>query len=115
MCIRDRIKIVEKLKAHFNSTPNEIMERFNFNKRIQKKYESMAEFVVELCKLSKFCNFTELDNMLRDRIVCGVMDKGLQKKLFAEHNLTFDRVLELAIAAEMARKNSKMLECWQKI
>ena len=35
----------------------------------------------------------------------GVADEGLQKKLFAEPNLTFNRVLELVIAAGTARKN----------
>ncbi len=98
-------QIINKLQGHFNPTPNEIVERFNFNRRIQKEDESIADFVADLRKLSKFCNFTELNKMLRDRIVCGVADEGLQKKLFSEPNLTFERALELAIAAEAARKN----------
>lgn len=98
-------QLVVKLKNHFNPKPNEIIERFNFNKRTQKKGESIADFVADLRKLSKFCNFTELNNMLRDRVVCGATDEDLQKKLFAEPNLTFDRAYELALAAETAQKN----------
>ena len=41
--------------------------------------------------------------MLRDQIVWGVADEGLQK--FAEPNLTFDQPLDLAITAETNRRN----------
>lgn len=43
--------------------------------------------------------------MLRVRIVRGVLDEGLQKKLFSEPNLTFDSALEIGVASETATKN----------
>ena len=104
------IQIVEKLQAHFNLTPNEIVERLNFNKRVQRNDKFMADFVADLHKLSKFCNFTELNNTLRDRIVCSVADEVLQKKLFAEPNLTFNWAFDLAVAAETAWKNVQFVD-----
>ena len=42
------------------------MQRYTFNKRIQKEGESIAEFVAELRKLSEHCDFDNLEDMLRD-------------------------------------------------
>lgn len=95
-------EIIERLDAHFNPTPNEIVQRYQFYKRSQSPNETVAEFVSELRRLSEYCNFTELEKMLRDQIVCGVRDESLQKKLFSEPQLTYNRAYELAIAAEMA-------------
>lgn len=97
--------IITQLNAHFNPIPNEIEQRFNFNKRYQRKDESVAGFVSELRKLSEHCNYLELDNILRDRIVCGVVDKSLQKQLLAEPNLDYQRAIELATAAEVVKNN----------
>lgn len=72
-------EIVERLNNHFNPAPNQIVERYNFNRRVQNEGESIADFVADLRKLSQHCNFLELENMLRDRIVCGVNDESLQR------------------------------------
>ena len=43
--------------------------------------------------------------MLRDRIVCGINDDRIQRRLLAEHELTFKKAIEMASAFEMASKN----------
>lgn len=98
-------EIIEKLDSHFTPAPNEIVQRFNFHRRHQANGESIACFVKDLRKLSEFCNFTELENMLRDRIVCGVTDQSLQRRLFGEPNLTFQKAYDLAIAHETATQS----------
>jgi hypothetical protein len=45
--------------------------------------------------------------MLRDRLVCGVNHEGLQRRLLAEKELTYEKAVELALAAETAEKGSK--------
>ncbi|KAJ8349046.1 hypothetical protein SKAU_G00276370 [Synaphobranchus kaupii] len=47
--------------------------------------------------------------MLRDRIVCGVLDEALQRRLLAEPNLTFNEAEEKALAAETAFSNARLL------
>ena len=62
----------------------------------------MAQFVAELKKLSEYSEFGDsLDNMLRDRLVCGLRDVKVQRRLLAEGKLTF----ELAQVAELTDKN----------
>ena len=48
--------------------------------------------------------------MLRDRLVCGVEEPKIQRRLLAELDLTFDKAFELALAAEAADRNAKDLQ-----
>ena len=45
--------------------------------------------------------------MLRDRVVCGVRDPQLQKRLLAEHQLRFSKALDMIQAFECAEKCSR--------
>ena len=43
--------------------------------------------------------------MLRDRLVCGINNHQIQKRLLAEHDLKYQKAVELALAMESASKN----------
>ncbi|KFD66891.1 hypothetical protein M514_21035 [Trichuris suis] len=49
--------------------------------------------------------------MLRDRLVCGVHDEGLQRRLLAEPSLTLKNAQQMAIAYESAQIGIKELRC----
>ena len=51
-----------------------------------------------------------LSDMLRDRLVVGIMNDRIQRRLLAEKELTFKRAYELAIAHETAEKNTTELK-----
>ena len=53
-----------------------------------------------------------LDEMLRDRLVCGIADSRVQCRLLAEPDLTLKTALELAQAHEMAEKGTQQLQQW---
>ena len=66
-------ELVAALKKHFNPTPSEMVQRSKFHSRVRRPGETIAAFVADLRSLAEFCNFgSSLDDMLRDRIVCGV-------------------------------------------
>ncbi len=70
----------------------------------------MAEFVSELRSLAEFCNFgANLEEMLPDRLVCGIQNTHIQKRLLGEKTLTFSRALELSQGLEIASNNAKEL------
>ena len=48
--------------------------------------------------------------MLRDRLMCGVNHEGLQRRLLAEKELTYEKAVELVLAAETAEKGSQDLK-----
>ena len=103
--------LVERLSKHYRPAPSEIVERCKFHSRYRRPGEFVATFVAELRCLSEFCNLgTVLENMLRDRLVCGINDDAMQKRLLAESKLTYKRAIELAQSLEMADKNVKELK-----
>ena len=76
----------------------------------RKEGETVAEFIADLRKLFEHCKFADtLDDMLRDRLVCGIRDARTQRRLLAEPELTFKKAFDLAQASETAEKNAKQL------
>ncbi|KAG8180395.1 hypothetical protein JTE90_025445 [Oedothorax gibbosus] len=100
-------QLIAVLDQHFDPAPSEIVERFRFNTRVRKAGESISTFTAELRRLAKNCNYGQsLDTMLRDRIVCGIQDEAIQRKLLSENALTLARATEIALSMEMAAKNA---------
>ena len=107
-------EIVALVKDHYCPPPSEIVQRFTFNTRSQREGEIIAEFVAELRRLSEHCKFGDtLDDMLRDRVVCGIRDVRLQRRLLAESELTFKKAFEICQATELAHKNAQNLQSTQ--
>ena len=104
-------EIVNAVQKHVQPRPSIIVERFNFHSRARHQGEDVSTYVAELRKLSEHCNFgTALNDMLRDRLVCGIADQRIQCRLLAEPDLTFAKAMELAHAAEAADRNTRALD-----
>lgn len=106
-------ELVKVMTDHYNPLPSEIVQRFKFHTRVRREGESMAAYVAGLRALGQTCGFGDmLDDMLRDRLVCGVNDRRIQHRLLTETEtkLTFKRALELAQSMETADKNSRELQ-----
>ena len=102
---------VEVLNSHFSPVPSEIVERCKFHSRYRRPGESVSTFVAELRRLSEFCNFGDvLEDMIRDRLVCGIRDDAIQKRLLSETKLTYKKAVELALNQEQAMQNMKELK-----
>ena len=104
-------ELVVVLTEHYSPQPSEVMQRFRFNSRSRKEGEFVAAYVAELRRLAEFCNFgTTLDKMLRDRLVWGIKDDSIQKKLLQEKDLTFQRALAIAQGSEAADRNLREMK-----
>ncbi len=100
-------EIVSTLQKHLNPKPLEIAERFRFYKRNQHEGESVLSYVAELRKLTTHCNFGgNLEETLRDRLVCGLSNEQIQKRLLAESKLKFSKAVDIAVAMETATRDA---------
>ena len=55
--------------------------------------------------MAKFCNFgATLEDMLRDRLVCGISNVQIQQRLLAERTLMFTKTLQIVQGLETAAK-----------
>ena len=61
---------------HYKPKPPVIGQRFIFHQRVQMPGESVNDFLVELRRLARTCDFNQfLEEALRDRLVCGLANK----------------------------------------
>ena len=73
-------ELVDMVQAHYRPKQSAIGQRFTFNAQVQDR-ETFADFVADLRRLTEHCDFgAMLNNMLRDRIVCGIRDASLQRR-----------------------------------
>ena len=107
-------ELVKIVKNHHQPPPSTIVQRFYFNTRIEEMEETVSEFVAGLRRLSEYCQFAAtLDDMLKDRLVCGIWDRRLQQRLLAETDLTFQRALDISQAIKAAERNARDLQAKQ--
>ena len=100
--------IVSLVKNYYQPKPSKIVQRFKFNTRNQSESESIATYLAALRTLAEHCEYGDsLKEMLRDRLVCGVRHEGIQKRLLAEKDLTYDKALQLAQAIESAERDTR--------
>nr|XP_023665672.1 LOW QUALITY PROTEIN: uncharacterized protein K02A2.6-like [Paramormyrops kingsleyae] len=105
-------ELVQLVSNHHNPKPSVIVQRFKFHSRFRKSGQSVANFVAELRQLSEHCDFgAVLDDMLRDRLVCGVNDDAIQRRLLGETPpLTFKKAFEISQGMETAASNAKDIQ-----
>ena len=85
------------LNGYFAARRNVIVERARFNRRRQNPGESVDTFIQDLYRLAENCEYGTLkDELIRDRIIVGVLDDTLSDRLQAKS--------DLADAARMSRQ-----------
>lgn len=93
--------VVESFETYCNPRKNVIYERFRFNQRNQRDGEKFDEFLLDLKFLARYCNFGTAENeLLRDRIVGGIIDNRLRGRLLETADLTLDQCITKAKQAK---------------
>lgn len=93
---------IQSFHDHFIPRRNVIFERFKFNSRVQQSGEPVESFITSLHAIAENCNYGELrDELIRDRIVVGMLDKGTSEKLQLQSNLTLSDCILTVKQAEM--------------
>lgn len=95
--------IVKALTSHYKPKVIVIYERFKFYSRSQKQGESIADYIAAIKSLAHTCQFgTQLNDMLRDKFVMGLLHSSTQRQLLTECDLTFNHAVDIATAREAA-------------
>ena len=87
-----------------------ICERYTFNNCSQKVAEKFDDYVVRLRKLASTCEFGTLaDDLIRDRIVCGVNNDSIRKRMLQESKLTLAKCINMCQAYEATTSQMKAM------
>ncbi|XP_022099928.1 uncharacterized protein LOC110984244 [Acanthaster planci] len=101
--------ILKLWEEHCKGKTNIIYEQYKFNNCAQQADERFDHYLVRLRELASTCDYGNLtDDILRDRIVCGITDNTLRKRLLQESSLTLDKCVMLCkIETEEGKPNKK--------
>ena len=105
------VKIIEKFDEFAIGEVNETYERYVFNGRNQGQDESIDAYIATLRSLAKTCGFCEClaDSFLRDRIVLGVKNNNLRKRLLQERKLDLNKCIHICRSTEAALSHLKSI------
>ena len=87
-----------------------MFERFKVWNRSQQEGKTVDQFVTELKRMIKNCEYTEsTDTMVRDRLVFGIRDAKVQSQLLRidVDRLTLEKALSHCRSAEVTESQLK--------
>ncbi|KAJ8405582.1 hypothetical protein AAFF_G00315620 [Aldrovandia affinis] len=97
----DPAVILDELEKYFKPAKNTIYERYVFGSCKQEEGESIDNFVTRLRERAATCEYGQLkDEMIRDKIVLGVANESIRRRLLREKGLTLITAIEMCRAAE---------------
>ena len=103
--------IKHKFDSHFVIKKNVIYERAKLNMRSQKEGEPVDSFITDLHAHAEFCNFENLrEELIRDRLAVGILDKQLSAKLQVDVDLTLEKAIIQTRQKETVRKQQTVLK-----
>ena len=112
-------EIISRLDQYFEESKNVTFKRFLFNSAMQESHETCKQFINRLHELSSKCDFDSLANLSKneieerlicDRLVAGLSNIRLQKRLLAKTDLSLDKASQMCIADEQAESLAKKMK-----
>ena len=109
-------KVFEKFEEHVKLHKSVTVNRFLFFKYNQKEGQTLENYIKELTKMSKDCDFdtdTSIkDSLLRDKIISGINDKRLQEKLLRleDNKSTLTTIISTCRTHEVSIEHSETLD-----
>ncbi|UYV66468.1 K02A2.6-like [Cordylochernes scorpioides] len=98
-------KIIEALDNHFTPQKNVIYERYIFNTSNQEENEGIDSYTNRLRGLASSCEYDILtEELIRDRIVLGIKDNRVRKKLLMEPKLNLSSAIDICRTAEVTEQ-----------
>lgn len=101
--------VVKKFESHCNPIKNQVLSHFKFFSKVQDSSETFDEFLTELKTLISYCEFTDRDTLLRDRIILGIYDKKTQGILLQKADLTLADAINISRSIESSVNTQKVL------
>ena len=103
-------QVLGKMDEYFKIRKNVIFERARFNRRTQRQGETAEEFITSLYSLAADCQYGNLrDEMIRDRLVVGILDTSLSERLQMNADLTLEKAKQIVRQREAVQKQQTIL------
>ncbi|XP_004208920.1 uncharacterized protein LOC101241082 [Hydra vulgaris] len=104
--------VIETLENLYVKTPNEIFARHQLLARHQTSSESLEDFLQELRKLSKNCNYKDVsaeqyrEEQMRDAFISGINSNYIHQRLLENSTLNLQSAFNQARSLDIAQRSS---------
>ena len=103
-------ELTNQLNSYFGFHRNTLFERAKFNRRKQLSGESVETFIQDLYRIAEGCGYGRLkDELIRDRIIVGVLDDSLSDRLQMNEELTLQDAVKMARQVEARKLSNKIM------
>ena len=101
----DLKKTLGYLEDHFVGKANVSYERFIFNTRGQQEGETFPQYLAAIRQQASLCDFDNItkDQILRDRLICGIRQESVRQALLGKQNLTLGECILHCRSQEQSR------------
>ena len=105
-------KVLDKFNERIEPQNSTIFERCLFQRRDQETAETLTNYITELRILSKKCEFENItpEEILRDRIISGMKDNELRKRILSRADVNLDTVIKLCKVLKTAASQAEAFE-----
>lgn len=94
-------KVLKKFENYCMPKRNVTFEGHKFFTRSQHEHETTDQYATKLRNRATSCDFGDLkDSLIRDRIICGIVNSMVREHLLRQDDLTLDKTLQLCRSAE---------------
>lgn len=101
---------LQEFDNYFEPKTNVIFERYKFNTRKQNANESIDAYITVLYSMAEKCKYGELkEELLRDRIVVGMLDVKASEFMQLKADLTLEKAIEIAKQCERQTIENKVI------
>ena len=76
-----KAKVLEQFECYCNPRKNVVFERYQFWQIMQKDSETVDQFVTRLKNKVKSCEYTAVDDMVRDKFLFSIRDLSVKERL----------------------------------
>ena len=98
-------------EGHLVKRRDVIFEWAKFNLRKQEVGESADAFVMDLYSLAEHCDYRDIwEELIRGRIVVGILDRVLSEKLQMDVTLTLEKAVSMVQQSESVKKQQILLQ-----
>ena len=112
------IKKFDDVKAKFENElagrKRIVFSRYQFWEYSKTVGQTFDEFLTQLRTLALSCEFTETDNMIRDKIVFSTEDPALKERLLRETKLDLQKAVDISRSSELAHKEFVTMKSTEK-
>ncbi|XP_062585044.1 uncharacterized protein K02A2.6-like [Saccostrea cucullata] len=98
------------LKKYFEPKKNTQMEIYKFRTYKQNEGQSLDEFVTELRKLAKTCEFQNVDKEILSQVIQNCRSNRLRRRALREPDKSLDDILTLGRTLEIADSQATEME-----